>query len=51
MTKNLGRRVELIFPVKNSKNKKQLDSYFENFLKDNIKRWRENNDGTYSLVK
>ena len=51
MTRNLERRVELMFPVKNSKNKLQLDSYFENILKDNIKRWKENEDGTYSLVK
>ena len=51
MTRNLERRVELMFPVKNSKNKIQLDSYFENILKDNVKRWKENEDGTYSLVK
>lgn len=51
MTRNLERRVELIFPIKDSKNKQQLDLYFENILKDNMKRWKENEDGTYSLVK
>ncbi len=51
MTRNLERRVELMFPVKNSKNRQQLDLYFENILKDNVKRWKENEDGTYSLIK
>ena len=51
MTRNLERRVELMFPVKHNKNKEQLDAYFENILKDNKKRWKENPDGTYSLIK
>lgn len=51
MTRNLERRVELMFPVKNSKNRQQLDLYFENILKDNMKRWKENEDGTYSVIK
>lgn len=41
MTRNLERRVELMFPVKNSKNRQQLDLYFENILKDNVKRWKK----------
>ncbi|MGL4802140.1 MAG: hypothetical protein ACRC18_07720, partial [Cetobacterium sp.] len=45
MTRNLERRVELMFPVKNSKNRQQLDLYFKNILKDNMKRWKENEDG------
>ncbi|MGL4785866.1 MAG: phospholipase D-like domain-containing protein, partial [Cetobacterium sp.] len=51
MTRNLERRVELMFPVKNSKNRQQLDLYFKNILKDNMKRWKENEDGTYSVIK
>lgn len=51
MTRNLERRVELMFPVKNSKNRQQLDLYFENILKDNMKRWKENEDGKYSVIK
>lgn len=51
MTRNLERRVELMFPVKNSKNRQQLDLYFENILKDNMKRWKENEDGTYFVIK
>lgn len=51
MTRNLERRIELMFPVNDAKNKQQLDLYFENILKDNVKRWKENEDGTYSLVK
>ncbi len=51
MTRNLERRIELMFPVNDAKNKQQLDLYFENILKDNVKRWKENENGTYSLVK
>lgn len=51
MTRNLERRIELMFPVNDAKNRQQLDLYFENILKDNVKRWKENEDGTYSLVK
>lgn len=51
MTRNLERRIELLFPVEEEKNKETLREYFKNILKDNCKRWRENSDGTYSLVK
>lgn len=51
MTRNLKKRVELLFPVLDKKNQKTLKEYFQNILKDNCKRWKENSDGTYSLVK
>ena len=51
MTRNLERRVELLFPVENEKNKEELQNYIDMILKDNVKRWKENSDGTYNLVK
>lgn len=51
MTRNLERRIELLFPVEEEKNRDTLKEYFQNILKDNCKRWKENSDGTYSLVK
>lgn len=51
MTRNLEHRVELMFPIVEEKNKASLQTYIEMILKDNTKRWEEQNDGSYELVK
>ncbi len=51
MTRNLERRVEIMFPILSEENKESLELYFKNILKDNTKRWEEKNDGSYELVK
>ena len=51
MTRNLHRRVELMFPIEGKKNKKKIQDYLDNILKDNVKRRVLKSDGTYEMVK
>jgi polyphosphate kinase len=47
MSRNLNRRVELMFPVEDAALKKQLTSIVELSLSDNVKRRDATPDGTY----
>ncbi|MBC2582860.1 RNA degradosome polyphosphate kinase [Clostridium sp. DJ247] len=50
MTRNLDRRVELLFPVKEEKNKRRLNEILNIYLKDTIKARILNKDGTYTKI-
>jgi polyphosphate kinase len=48
MPRNLDRRIELMVPVDDTKNKKKLISILETYFRDNVKAWELQSDGTYS---
>ena len=47
MTRNLDRRVELMFPVEDKENRKELIELLKLYFRDNEKAWRLQPDGTY----
>jgi polyphosphate kinase len=51
MTRNLDRRIEIIFPVEDKESKDKLWEYFQNILKDNCKLRIQNINGEYVKVK
>jgi len=49
--RNLDRRIEILFPIRNPKMKKViLDTVLEAHLKDNVKAWELQSDGSYQRV-
>ncbi|NLP06196.1 polyphosphate kinase 1, partial [Candidatus Fermentibacteria bacterium] len=48
MTRNLDRRVELLFPVKDPVNRQRLVRFMKSFFSDTVKGWRMKSDGTWS---
>lgn len=51
MTRNLHRRIEVMFPIKNAKLKENLYSILETYWKDNSKAWRLMPDGSYRKIE
>ncbi len=52
MTRNLDRRVELLFPIENAKLRKFIvESILTPYLKDNTQGRRLESDGTYTRIK
>ena len=51
MTRNLHRRVELMFPIFDKRLKKRLKHIMDNYWSDNAKSWRLLNDGSYEKLK
>ena len=52
MTRNLDRRVELLFPIENSRLRKFIvETVLTPYLKDNIQGRRLESDGTYTRIK
>lgn len=51
MTRNLDRRIELLFPIEKEKLKKHIMWIFKNYWKDNAKSRQLMPDGTYVSVK
>lgn len=49
MNRNLRERVELLFPIEDEKAKQSLHHYMNILLRDNVKLWEEQSDGTYTL--
>lgn len=47
MTRNLHRRVELMFPIYQKNLKDRIKSYLDIYWKDNTKSWKLQPDGTY----
>ena len=47
MPRNFDRRLELMFPVEDRKNKKELIQLLRLYFKDNVKAWILNPDGDY----
>ncbi len=50
MTRNTEKRVEIACPIEDSSLKKEIVSYFDGLLKDNVKARIMNADGTYRHV-
>lgn len=50
MPRNLERRVEIVFPIKDDDAKKKTDRYLEDILKDTVKGRELKSDGTYYKV-
>lgn len=50
MSRNLDRRVELMFPIDNEEIKKKIVLILEKNLEDNLKARELNTDGTYSKI-
>jgi polyphosphate kinase len=51
MTRNLHKRVELMFPIFDKSLKKEMKKLLEIYWKDNTKSWRLKPDGTYELLQ
>jgi polyphosphate kinase len=51
MTRNLDKRLELLFPVTQPNLKRRLVHYLETYLADNVKARRLLTDGTYERVR
>jgi len=50
MPRNLDRRVELMFPVEDKENKKEIIELLKLYFRDNEKAWRLQPDGSYKKV-
>lgn len=51
MQRNLDRRVEIAFPIKNQSLKQELKTILEIYLKDNVKARELDSDGSYHFIK
>ncbi len=50
MTRNLDKRVEILFPIEAQHNKHKIKGYLEIYLADNVKARILSSDGTYNRV-
>lgn len=50
MTRNMDKRIEIMFPVFSNSIKKRLKKILETYLKDNVKARYQDNTGTYHYV-
>lgn len=50
MPRNLDKRVELMFPIKNEEIRERIESIFDMQLKDNQKSWILQSDGSYHKI-
>lgn len=50
MTRNLEKRVELLFPIKEKQNKEGAKEILEAYMKDNRKSWKLNSDKSYTQL-
>lgn len=48
MSRNLNRRIELMFPVEDPLISERINRIMSLYLKDNVKSWQLNSDGSYS---
>lgn len=51
MTRNLDRRVELLFPIAAPEHKRRIVSALENYFRDNTQAWALKADGDWERVK
>ncbi|OIJ22157.1 RNA degradosome polyphosphate kinase [Anaerobacillus alkalidiazotrophicus] len=51
MTRNMERRIEILFPIINNKIKDRIKNILEIMIKDNVKARQQNKDGTYTYVQ
>lgn len=51
MTRNLNRRVELLFPIADSSHKRRIGSILENYFRDNCRSWELRSDGEWDMIR
>jgi len=51
MRRNLDRRLELLFPIRNPGVRKQIQEYLKTWFSDDVNAWRLLPDGTYEKIK
>ncbi len=51
MTRNLDKRLEILFPIKNTALQRRLRGILDTFFADNVKAWRLRSDGVYEKVQ
>jgi polyphosphate kinase len=51
MPRNLTRRIEVLFPIEDSKSKERIEKTLEIILKDNVKARMQQPDGSYEYVQ
>jgi polyphosphate kinase len=51
MTRNLDKRIELLFPLENDAHKREVRAALDAMFRDNVKARRLGADGTYRRVK
>ncbi len=51
MTRNLDRRIEIMFPVKDQKIADKIEGVFDLLWKDNVQSWKLNGKGKYEKVQ
>ncbi|OIJ16718.1 RNA degradosome polyphosphate kinase [Anaerobacillus alkalilacustris] len=51
MTRNMERRIEILFPIIDNKIKDRIKNILEIMIKDNVKARQQNKDGTYTYVQ
>jgi len=51
MPRNLDRRLELLFPIEDATNKKQILETLDVYFKDNVKAWVLGSDGHYQRLE
>ena len=50
MTRNLDKRLEILFPIKDPNHRRRLIHYLETYFADNAKSYRLQDDGTYEKI-
>lgn len=51
MPRNFDRRLEILFPIQEEKNKKELRGFLDDYFKDNVKAWNLSADGSYQKLE
>jgi polyphosphate kinase len=51
MKRNLSRRLELLFPVKDRNIRRRLTDALKTYFADNVKSWQLLTNGTYERIK
>lgn len=51
MSRNLDRRIEMMFPIEDPDNKKKLLEVLKLYFRDNVKAWKLSPEGTYQKVE
>jgi polyphosphate kinase len=51
MTRNLDKRLELLFPVSTPRLRRRLIQTLRTYFDDNVKAWQLQADGTYQRVR
>ncbi len=51
MTRNLDRRIEIMFPIKDQRISERVENVFDLLWQDNVQSWKLNGKGKYEKLK